>query len=296
MLCYFFFDFCLVTFFFFFFNDTATTEIYTLSLHDALPISRSAPSPHPLAAASPTSWHNPVKRWRREHLSYRSCRRRISSSVSLFLRPLCRGCIAATRSRSAAMGVKQDLPEPSPLSHRPPNTPLRSSTASPLERSLFIVSRRARVPIRLHCSIRVSRSTFDRSSPEALNDRTRHRCARPAEKLRHAPGCAWVEFAGGVGRSVRLPRRQWQRQDDDDPHALRPADTGRRQRNLPWVGHPLGCAPYSASGRLHDATLQPLRRSHSVRKPRFRGPRLSAARPPAGGTEHHGTNGSFWSV
>src|SRR3712207_8873663 len=27
-------------YFFFFFNDTATTEIYTLSLHDALPISR----------------------------------------------------------------------------------------------------------------------------------------------------------------------------------------------------------------------------------------------------------------
>src|SRR6266576_5988652 len=29
-------------FFFFFFNDTATTEIYTLSLHDALPTSRRA--------------------------------------------------------------------------------------------------------------------------------------------------------------------------------------------------------------------------------------------------------------
>src|SRR5260370_13417961 len=29
--------------FFFFFNDTATTEIYTLSLHDALPISRMSP-------------------------------------------------------------------------------------------------------------------------------------------------------------------------------------------------------------------------------------------------------------
>src|SRR5256885_6970272 len=28
--------------FFFFFNDTATTEIYTLSLHDALPILRAA--------------------------------------------------------------------------------------------------------------------------------------------------------------------------------------------------------------------------------------------------------------
>src|SRR5256885_16896049 len=46
MLCYP--SFCLSTlrmpvptpifFFFFFFNDTATTEIYTLSLHDALPI------------------------------------------------------------------------------------------------------------------------------------------------------------------------------------------------------------------------------------------------------------------
>src|SRR2546425_12901043 len=31
--------FCTAFFFFFFFNDTATTEIYTLSLHDALPIS-----------------------------------------------------------------------------------------------------------------------------------------------------------------------------------------------------------------------------------------------------------------
>src|SRR5256886_6265574 len=29
--------------FFFFFNDTATTEIYTLSLHDALPISNIQP-------------------------------------------------------------------------------------------------------------------------------------------------------------------------------------------------------------------------------------------------------------
>src|SRR3712207_7302969 len=29
-------------FFFFFFNDTATTEIYTLSLHDALPILRAS--------------------------------------------------------------------------------------------------------------------------------------------------------------------------------------------------------------------------------------------------------------
>src|SRR2546430_9079997 len=34
----------LLNLFFFFFNDTATTEIYTLSLHDALPISLAAPA------------------------------------------------------------------------------------------------------------------------------------------------------------------------------------------------------------------------------------------------------------
>src|SRR3712207_7032949 len=37
---------------FFFFNDTATTEIYTLSLHDALPISQSAATTSPESEAS----------------------------------------------------------------------------------------------------------------------------------------------------------------------------------------------------------------------------------------------------
>src|SRR2546425_13155891 len=42
--------------FFFFFNDTATTEIYTLSLHDALPISG-------VATALVTPALNPIVRW-----------------------------------------------------------------------------------------------------------------------------------------------------------------------------------------------------------------------------------------
>src|SRR5215472_9247323 len=47
--------------FFFFFNDTATTEIYTLSLHDALPISsawrsRASSSPAGTATGSCCSW------------------------------------------------------------------------------------------------------------------------------------------------------------------------------------------------------------------------------------------------
>src|SRR2546430_8747914 len=40
-------------FFFFFFNDTATTEIYTLSLHDALPIYRAAEQDAPVPAVRP---------------------------------------------------------------------------------------------------------------------------------------------------------------------------------------------------------------------------------------------------
>src|SRR3712207_7696853 len=48
---------------FFFFNDTATTEIYTLSLHDALPIYAAFPRiPCPLGAAGGSSSrsHDPV--------------------------------------------------------------------------------------------------------------------------------------------------------------------------------------------------------------------------------------------
>src|SRR3989337_3501194 len=47
--------------FFFFFNDTATTEIYTLSLHDALPISF-IPLPPPLRLLLERSWSRPRDR------------------------------------------------------------------------------------------------------------------------------------------------------------------------------------------------------------------------------------------
>src|SRR2546422_10578086 len=54
--------------FFFFFNDTATTEIYTLSLHDALPIYQSAQPPgcgRPLVRAFRIGWGRrlPGSRW-----------------------------------------------------------------------------------------------------------------------------------------------------------------------------------------------------------------------------------------
>src|SRR2546422_3444946 len=42
--------------FFFFFNDTATTEIYTLSLHDALPISPNADASFQQSPAARSVW------------------------------------------------------------------------------------------------------------------------------------------------------------------------------------------------------------------------------------------------
>src|SRR2546422_5531627 len=57
---------CSVLYFFFFFNDTATTEIYTLSLHDALPISRRC---LPAPPCSPASW-----RIRRHRSARAACR------------------------------------------------------------------------------------------------------------------------------------------------------------------------------------------------------------------------------
>src|SRR2546426_10727899 len=47
--------------YFFFFNDTATTEIYTLSLHDALPISTDE-----FWTAAPADW-TARKAWRGEN-------------------------------------------------------------------------------------------------------------------------------------------------------------------------------------------------------------------------------------
>src|SRR5215210_8240771 len=46
-------------FFFFFFNDTATTELYTLSLHDALPISADPTS----NVATPSPYRRSSGRW-----------------------------------------------------------------------------------------------------------------------------------------------------------------------------------------------------------------------------------------
>src|SRR5690242_21648874 len=72
----------MLSFSLFFFNDTATTEIYTLSLHDALPICgtfapravrriKSAAIPQRPAASERerASWLSP---WRKTHVNYQT--------------------------------------------------------------------------------------------------------------------------------------------------------------------------------------------------------------------------------
>src|SRR5215475_16117422 len=54
-----FYVFLLFFFFFFFFNDTATTEIYTLSLHDALPIPWMSAGISISSASSPMAYRSP---------------------------------------------------------------------------------------------------------------------------------------------------------------------------------------------------------------------------------------------
>src|SRR5215813_15025557 len=69
-------------FFFFFFNDTATTEIYTLSLHDALPTPAGPPAPGAGADAGARSRSRPPRSGRdRKSTRLNSSHVRISYAV-----------------------------------------------------------------------------------------------------------------------------------------------------------------------------------------------------------------------
>src|SRR5256886_5726921 len=58
--------------FFFFFNDTATTEIYTLSLHDALPISASGKNGTSATTCAPDARGTRSSAWAGRRSSRRS--------------------------------------------------------------------------------------------------------------------------------------------------------------------------------------------------------------------------------
>src|SRR5439155_21659951 len=87
-ICSYILSFCSLFFPFFFFNDTTTTEIYTLSLHDALPISRSrntrSSTPRSTATTSSTTvTSTSVSRWAaRAGWSFRFCATRSEEHTS----------------------------------------------------------------------------------------------------------------------------------------------------------------------------------------------------------------------
>jgi len=104
----------LFVFFFFFFNDTATTEIYTLSLHDALPIWPCTRHAAPTAvAARPTS--EPVLPLHARRLVARRGVAREGRGAAGAERPS--GVAAATREDAAVRGVVERL-QPRSRRHR----------------------------------------------------------------------------------------------------------------------------------------------------------------------------------
>ena len=80
------------------------------------------------------------------------------------------------------------------------------------------------------------------------------------------------------GADLRLPRAERQRQDDDHPHAVRPADAGRR-RAARCLGYDIRTRARAdqAPGRLHDAAVRPLRRPDDPREPRLHRARVRDA-------------------
>src|SRR3989442_5726675 len=99
----------LLFFFFFFFNDTATTEIYTLSLHDALPISRGSPGarfpPPPRAACRASS----PRRARRSRPSRTGTANGFSSARRNRSTPRSRGREEKNRAAPAAMPKTESI-------------------------------------------------------------------------------------------------------------------------------------------------------------------------------------------
>src|SRR2546425_488198 len=147
-LCFFLFSPLSSLFFFFFFNDTATTEIYTLSLHDALPIFDHVRPPTALVASTLRTYASS------------------KAQVLLSMRPI---PILPTRPRSDMPGRSLNVRVPPPfvastISGGYPCSRRRRAPAPPAYRSAILINDLATyVPI-------VSQDTRSMSSsPRVLN-------------------------------------------------------------------------------------------------------------------------------
>src|SRR5256886_5451995 len=99
--------------FFFFFNDTATTEIYTLSLHDALPISgcrrwRATSTPATPCTCTSAAWTPPRCRRSEEHTSELQSEGHISYAVFCLKKKIGTVCKRAVRAANPASRLARD--------------------------------------------------------------------------------------------------------------------------------------------------------------------------------------------
>ena len=137
---------------------------------------------------------------------------------------------------------------------------------------LVFSSRRGRSPPTRRC-IRVCRSKC-RSATNHRPDERRHRRARPHQALRRPRRGRRFRHPRRARPDLRLPRPERQRQDDDDPHAVRPADAGCRRGHVPRLRPAHRGAADQAQRRLHDAALQPVRGPDDRGEPRLHRPHL----------------------
>src|SRR5258708_8294542 len=105
--------------FFFFFNDTATTEIYTLSLHDALPISSRSRTFRPRAPPAPAGGYEDRRRRDRKSTRLNSSHQIISYAVF---------CLKKKKTTQLPCYTRRHSPHPQPPP--PPNSHPSSSQPS----------------------------------------------------------------------------------------------------------------------------------------------------------------------
>src|SRR2546422_11757554 len=133
-------------FLFFFFNDTATTEIYTLSLHDALPISaRRGRRAHRLYGRALPARSAARRGDRARHLPHRPGKRGHDARGGLASGVSCRPASSRRRRQRAPRGggggppvtgwpPRAAPPAPPPPPERGPRAPAGSATPHALTR------------------------------------------------------------------------------------------------------------------------------------------------------------------
>src|SRR6185295_5425308 len=201
-------------FFFFFFNDTATTEIYTLSLHDALPISFCPHPPHHQRCLD-----RPHTRTRYRCCCQTECRRRPYRQCS----PHCSGrrslatcprrCSVDLPSRPRTALQSQDPPTPQSQSPRSRSCPHPPHHQRCLDRP------HTRTRYRCCCQTECRRRPYRQCSPHCSGRRSLATCPRRCS----------------VGLPSR-PRTALQSQDPPTPQRQSP-----RSRSCPHPPHHRRC-------------------------------------------------------